>query len=169
LRGAFRSNRYDERQIVRALNPPTRAPPPCEDYTSVAFLPFVDITFNYMSKVLSKLNIKMVGLPPRKLSSFLGPIKDHLALKTPGVYSIPCECRTVYVRQTGCSVETRVKEHSCHIGLEYPEKSTIAEHSINLDHWIQVHNTCILANKLRYIDQIIREAVQTILYSRFLY
>jgi hypothetical protein len=111
LQETFRRNGYGERQILHAVNPPTRAPPPCEDHTSVVFLPFIDITFNRISRVLSKHNIKTVGLPPQKLSSFLYPVKDHLALKTPGIYSILCECGKVHIGETGCSIETRVKEH----------------------------------------------------------
>jgi hypothetical protein len=38
-------------------------------------------------------------------------IKDHLALKTPGIYSIPCECGKVCIGQTRCSIQMRVKEH----------------------------------------------------------
>jgi hypothetical protein len=91
-------NDYSERHIFHALNPPTRALPlRKEDHTSVAFLSFNSITFNHISKVLSKNNIKTVGLLLRKLSSFLHPVKDDLALKMPGVYSIPCECRKVYL------------------------------------------------------------------------
>jgi hypothetical protein len=55
----------------------------------VAFLPFGDATFNYISRVLSEHNIMMMGPLPRKLSTFLQPIKDDLALKMLGVYSIP--------------------------------------------------------------------------------
>jgi hypothetical protein len=35
---------------------------------------------------------KIVGLPSKKTATFLRPVKDDLSLKTPGVYSIPCEC-----------------------------------------------------------------------------
>jgi hypothetical protein len=160
LQETFRKDGYGEKQILHGLNPPTRAPPPHEDHTSVAFLPFVEITFNSISRVLSKHNIKTMGLPPRKLSTFICPIKDHLALKMPGVYSIPCKCRKVYIRQTGRSTRTKVKEHHQRIYLEHPEKSAKAEHSINLSHRIQLHNTSILANKSRYMDQIIREAIE---------
>jgi hypothetical protein len=38
-----------------------------------------------------------LGLLLRRPSSFLHPVKDDLALKMPGVYSIPCECRKVYL------------------------------------------------------------------------
>jgi hypothetical protein len=75
--------------------------PSCEDHTLMVFLPFIDVTFNRISKVMSKHNIKTMELSPRKLSSVLHPVKNHLALKMPGVYSIPWECRKVYIVQTG--------------------------------------------------------------------
>jgi hypothetical protein len=37
--------------------------------------------------MLSQHN-KSVGLPPKKVSSFLQPVKDNLELRTPGVYRI---------------------------------------------------------------------------------
>jgi predicted GIY-YIG superfamily endonuclease len=87
-------------------------------------------------------------------------VKDDLGLKTPGVYSVPCECAQVYIGQTGRSIETRVKEHQRHIRLQHPDNSAVAEHSINLDHRIQLHNTTILSTKSRYLDRMIREAIE---------
>jgi hypothetical protein len=111
-------------------------------------------------RVLALHNIKSVGLPPRKLSGFLWPVKDDLGLRTPGVYSIPCECGQVYIGQTGHSVDTRLKEHPRHIRLEHLDKSAVAEHSINLGHHVQLQNTTILSTKPRYMDRIIREAIE---------
>jgi hypothetical protein len=87
-----------------------------------------------------------------KLSSLLCPVKDHLGLRTPGVYRIPCECGRVYIGQMGRSVVIGLKEH--------PDKSAIAEHNINHGHRIQFHNSSILATKTRYIDHIIRKAIE---------
>ena len=33
--------------------------------------------------------------------SYHPPVKDAMRLRTPGVYSIPCECRRVYIGQSG--------------------------------------------------------------------
>jgi hypothetical protein len=110
----FRQNGYIDRQIRRALNPPLRVGQSDEKPDSVAFLPYVGTIFNCITRVLAWHNIKSVGLPPRKLSGFLLPVKDDLGLRTPGVYSIPCECGQVYIGQTGRSVDTRLKEHQRH-------------------------------------------------------
>jgi hypothetical protein len=123
----------------------------------VAFLPFISTTFNYISRMLSK-HIKTVCILPRKLSSFLQPIKDDLELKVLSVCTIPYNCEKVYIRQDGCLIKTRVKEHHRHIHFYHPEKHAAAEHSINLGHCIQVYTTSILAKKSRHMNRIIREA-----------
>jgi predicted GIY-YIG superfamily endonuclease len=82
------------------------------------------------------------------VASFLWPAEDDLDLKTVGVYSITCEYGKVYICQTGCSVETRIKEHHQYIRLHHPDKSTVTEHSIiDLGHSIQSQDTMILAMK----------------------
>jgi DNA-binding IclR family transcriptional regulator len=57
-------------------------------------------------------------------------------------------------------MDTRLKDHQQHICLEHPDKSGMAEHSIDLGHRIPFHNTSILATKTRYMDHIIREAIE---------
>jgi hypothetical protein len=82
-----------------------RAPSPHKnDSTSVAFLLSTSTTFNCISWVLTKHNIKTVGLPPKTLSSLVQPIEDDLTLKTP-VYSIPREWGKVCIGQTRPSIE----------------------------------------------------------------
>jgi hypothetical protein len=56
-------------------------------------------------------------------------------------------------------VDTRLKEHQRHIHLEHPEKSAMAEHSVDLGHHFQFHNTSILTTKNQYMDRIIREDI----------
>jgi hypothetical protein len=106
--------------------------------------------------VLARHNIKSVGLPHMRLPSLLRPVKVHLGLRTPGVYRIPCECGSVYIWQTGRSVDIRLKEHQRHISLEHPGKSAVAEQSIDKGHRIQFHNSSILATKTRYMDRVVR-------------
>jgi hypothetical protein len=44
--------------------------------------------------------------------------------------------------------------------VEYPDKSAVAQHSIHQEHRIQFNSTCILSTKTRYMDHIIREAIE---------
>jgi hypothetical protein len=96
---------------------------------------------------------------PKKNIHMLRLVKDDLGLKVPGVYWIPCECRKVYVGQTGRSIETRCKEHMRHICLDHPEKSVVAEHSVNAGHQIDFSNITILDKTSGYMDRIMKEAI----------
>jgi hypothetical protein len=93
---------------------------------------------------------RSVCLPQRKTYSHPPPVKDALGLRTPGVYSIPCECGQVDIGQIGRSVLIRIKEHRRHTGLAQTEKSEVAEHSINQDHIIKlgIQETTSCKNRL---------------------
>jgi hypothetical protein len=95
-----------------------------------------------------------------KLSSLLRPVKFHLGLSTTGAYRISCECGRVYNGKTGRSMDIRLKEYQQHIRLEHPDKSAVAELSIDQRQHIQFHNSSILATKTRYIYRIISEAIE---------
>jgi hypothetical protein len=109
LTTVFENNGYSPQNIRRAINQEKRATKPKEKLTATAYIPYTTTTHNRLSRMLAKLNINSVALPPRKISSYLPPVKDELGLKTPGIYRITCECGKVYIGQTGRSVQLRVK------------------------------------------------------------
>jgi hypothetical protein len=86
--------------------------------------------------------------------------KEDLGLKIPGVYRIPCECGKVYIGQTGRSIEARCKEHMRHIRLDQPEKSAVAEHSINTGHQIDFNSVSVLDTASGYMDRLVKEAIE---------
>jgi hypothetical protein len=71
-------NGYNNRQIHRDLNRRPNFSRPEDKPDSIAFLPYIRTLFNRISRVLSRHNIKSVGLPPNKLSSLLWPVMDSL-------------------------------------------------------------------------------------------
>jgi len=98
---------------------------------------FIGPTFNHISRLLMRYNIKTVGLLPRKVNCLLWHIKDDLGLKIPGINSIHCGYSKVYIGHTGYSTETRMKEHHHHIRLYHLDKSAMAEHNII---WVTAFN-----------------------------
>jgi hypothetical protein len=63
----------------------------------------------------------------------------------------------LYNGQTGCSIDTWLKEYHWHIWLENSENTVMVEHSISLGYHIRLYNTSILSIKHRHMDRIVRE------------
>jgi hypothetical protein len=58
---------------------------PKEKLTSFSLLPYFQMTYSWLSRILAKYNIKCVSLQPRKNSSLFHLVKDDLGVRTPGV------------------------------------------------------------------------------------
>jgi hypothetical protein len=85
--------------------------------------------------------------------------ESGLGLQTLGVRNIPCECGKLFIGKTCSSIDTRVNAHYCHILLYQSEKSAVAEHSIDLGHWISLNNTSILTKTSRRSARLLREQI----------
>jgi hypothetical protein len=105
LATVFKDNVYSPRQIRRAMELATRNAKTNDKPTSNAYIPYTQTTYGELSRMLAKHNIKIVTLPPRKIFSYLPPVKDVLGLRTPGIYSIPCECGRIFIGQSGRSIQ----------------------------------------------------------------
>jgi hypothetical protein len=147
LRITFRENGYNSKLTHRALKFSTKIPKLHDKPVSIAMLPYFYTTYNCLSWLLSRHNIKSAALPPKRISSFLRPVKDDVGLQTPGVDSVPCECGIVYIGQTGRSIEIRIKEHQRNIPLLQLDKSALAEHGFNHNHKILIQDVEILSTE----------------------
>jgi hypothetical protein len=89
-------NGYSPQQIQQAMKPTIPTTKKEDEPISTACLPYTQTTFGHLSRMLAKNNIKSVALPHRKIASYLPPFKEAIGPRTPGIYSIPCECGSVY-------------------------------------------------------------------------
>ena len=141
---ALKNNGYSTQQIRRAMEQATRTAKTNDKPTSTAYIPYTQTTYGRLRRMLPKHDIKISALPSRGIFSYLPPVKDALGLSTPGIYSIPCESGRVYIGQSGRSIKLRIKEHNRHIRLAQPDKSAVAEHSINNDHIIKLQDSSLI-------------------------
>jgi hypothetical protein len=114
LTSVFKMNGYSPQQIQRAMKPTVPATKKEDKPTSTVYLPHTQTTFGRLSRMLAKHNINSVALPHRKIANYLPPFKEAIGLRTPGIYSIPCECGSVYIGQSGRTIQHRINEHNRH-------------------------------------------------------
>ncbi|KAJ4432648.1 hypothetical protein ANN_21271 [Periplaneta americana] len=160
----LQQNNYSRRDINKALKLATTRRKTIDlhskqESTRKAFIPFCGSVSHKISRTLQKLNIKTIHKPQRKIRSHLRQVKDSQGLRTPGIYKIPCECSEVYIGQTGRTIEDRIKEHKRNLRLYYPEKSAVAQHSIEKEHKILFDHTKVINKSSHYWERTIKEAI----------
>jgi hypothetical protein len=146
------------------MKPATQTRKDQEKPTSTVYVPYKQTTYGRLSRMLAKYNIKSIAFPP-KISCYLPPYKEQLGLRTPGIYSILCECGIVYIGQSGLTIQLRNKEHNRSIRLAQSKKSAVAEHSFNNDRRIYLQNTTLISAKSGYFDRIIGDAIEIEMHS----
>jgi hypothetical protein len=85
----FKENGYNSKLVHRAPKPNTKLPKLHDKPVSTAMLPYFHTTYNRLSRLLSRHNIKNVALPPKKISIFLRPVKVIVGLKPQGFTGSP--------------------------------------------------------------------------------
>jgi hypothetical protein len=116
--------------------------------------------------MLAKYNIKSVAPSAKKIAGYLPPYKEKLGLRTPGIYTISCECGMVYIGQSGQTIQLRIKEHNRNTQLAQLEKPAVAEHGFNNNQTINRPYTRLISAKSGYLDRITREAIEIELHPR---
>jgi len=153
------SNVYDKPPTQRLESQSRRTSPPLQ--------PYVQATYRRLSRMLAKRNNQSVDLSPRKISSFLRPVKEDLGLMTWGCTAYP-------VSVVMCTSDELVdllrpppppplphkKDYYRHIRLGHPAKSAVAEREFSRDHLIKFQDTRILSTASGCTDRLFREVLE---------
>jgi hypothetical protein len=67
----------------------------------------------------------------------------------------------------GCTIEARHKEYMRSVHLNQLEKSAVAKHLINTANYINFDSTSKLGMAVRYMDCLVKEAIEIWLHSDF--
>jgi len=114
----------------------------------------------------------MVVLIPQKdiITQFSAPITIRQGMRSvkdnidrhqlKGVYKIDCSCGKSYIGETGCSLQTRLKEHVADIRNDRSHTSALADHSSKTKHHLYLENASIVAREEHHHRRKIREALE---------
>ena len=127
-------------------------------------LPYVRGCSERICRILKRFNIFSCYKPFNKLCNIFNLPKDPIPTNflSGVVYEIPCkDCECVYVGQTKNSLKTRIAQHQAACRLLQPQKSALAEHSIDRSHRINWAGARILSKEVRWRHRLFLEAAHT--------
>ena len=117
-------------------------------------------TFEKIANVSKNKQIKTIFRPQDSLRNILDKSKDRInPMQKKGVYLVPCSCEDVYISESGCSIQIRLKEHCADIKQER-KKSTLAKHSLKTKYQILMEDAKVIALEDHYNKRKIREAIE---------
>lgn len=94
-----------------------------------------------------------------KLSRILNNYKDKSPSIPSGVYSIPCDCGTVYIGESK-NIGKREKEHESDLRYKRVAQSALAQHvDENSSHRINTGSIAILSFEKRWFPRIFKESI----------
>ena len=160
---AFMGNGYP-RSFIRsasAAKPPKEHDGKREEDRPTVHLPYVAGISERIRRVCKDFNIRVVFRSGLTLCSLLSRIKDPLPVEKQAsvVYKVPCTCRKVYIGDSTCWPETRLKEHKDACIKGFTDKSIIGEHAWMEDHPICWNDTKILQRASQTTELVVKEAL----------
>ena len=144
-----------------SLNDPPRRQHTSERPKGFVVLPYIQGITPRLTRVLTRANIRVAQKPMYKIGQLIPRPKTKLSKwQTKGIiYEIPCRnCEKTYIGHSGNSLGSRISQHKASIRLLQPEKSALAEHSIQLNHSMNFDATKILAVESNYSKRILLES-----------
>jgi len=166
VKTALLQNGYSSSNIQKVINRHChpRIPkktPETNSHQITTVLPYIHGVTDHIGRILRKKNIKTTFKPLNKISQILPSAKDaRHALSCKGIYKIPCDCGSVYIGETGRSIQTRIKEHQRYVKTRSSAHSALAEHFLDTGHKICFDQTSVVSKSQHYFPRKIREAIE---------
>ena len=97
--------------------------------------PYIEGMTDKLAKILKKGNITVIFSPPNTIRKMMDSAKDSMNSKFyKGVYTIPCSCGKVYIRETSRTFHIRLKEHGVDLIYNKVQRSALAKHCNDIIH-----------------------------------
>ena len=163
----FKSIGYKEKEIRMAIErgerrvvsqePKSQDQPQC----GKVFLPYIQGVIDKIARILRRKDIITQFSTPGTIRQSMRSVKDNIDKhQLKGVYKIDCSCGKSYIDETGCSLQTRLKEHVADSRNDRSRTSALAEHSSKTKHHLYVENASIVAREEHHHRRNIREALE---------
>lgn len=142
----------------------TRRPPlpaiPSSQKQKWCAIPYIGyVTYQIAGIIRTYLNKNLGYYTGTKLSRVLNNYKDKSPTVTAGVYSIPCECGTVYIGESK-NILKREKEHESDLRHNRINQSALAQHiDENSSHIITTGSIATLCFEKRWFPRIFKESI----------
>ena len=123
---------------------------PINSFKSFTCLPYFHGTTDKIQRVLNDVGVRVAIRLFVTIGKSLPSLKDPLDVNeiTGIIYQVPCHnCPFVYIGQTKRDLKSRLPEHKRAIKYQRPEKFAICEHSITLDHLIDLERSNNLVHR----------------------
>ena len=130
-------------------------------FKSFTCLPHIHGTTDKIQCFLNDVGVRVAMRPLVTIGESLPSPKDPLDVNelTGIIYQVSChDCRFVYIGQTKRDLKSQLLEHKRAIKYQRPEKSTLCEHSITLDHIIDWSEATILSTEKDYTKRLFAES-----------
>jgi predicted GIY-YIG superfamily endonuclease len=124
-------------------------------------IPYICGISEDIRRVCGQYNRHVIFKSGQTLRSILTKVKDTLpiGMKSNVVYKIPCSCGKVYIGETKCRLETRIKEHQTACEKGDVEKSAIAEHAWKHHHPVMWKGATVVDHVRGWKELLIKEAL----------
>jgi hypothetical protein len=148
----------------------TRRAQRTEDTSKVQVKPRSTMCIPYVTGLSEKIRRIGNGYGLRTVFSSQDTIRSRLVNFKPRdlksnkdvVYEIPCECRSIYIGETGRPVEVRVTEHKRSVQTNNPGASKLAEHALNTGHQFRWDDVRVIGHENNWKKRKIHEAAEMI-------